>query len=419
MANVTSESKKDSTGPASPYFFIYALIVTWLIVGIAFGRSQTMGLFQIPLISEIGVGREVFGLSIALTFLIMGLGAPFSGALIDKYGAGWVVSTFLIITIAGLYMYYIADSASDLIIGGVMIGVGVSGSGLNSFIGTIGKLAPPEKRVSSIASIGMAAGIGSFIALPFVHLLIGAFGWKNAILGLMIIFVLLIPLALSLGGRVQESGANPLVLKQTLGAALREASAHPSFWLLTAGFFVCGFHVSFIVVHLPAFTIDRGLPTWVGPYALMAVGIMNLVGTYIAGQSGRWIEKRRALSLIYFSRAVVFIGFLILPMTPWVIIGLCTLLGLLWLATVPLTSGLVATFFGTAWMTMLFGIVLMSHQIGSFLGSWLAGWLFDQTNSYDAMWYISIALGVVAALLHWPIAEKPVPRITDTQVSAA
>jgi len=201
------------------------------------------------------------------------------------------------------------------------------------------------------------------------------------------------------------------VRDQTMLEALGEAFRHPSYWLLTVGFFVCGFHVAFIMVHLPAFTVDQGLPSWVGPYALSVVGIANIMGTFLAGQSGRFLEKREGLSLIYLGRAVLFLGFLFLPMTPASVIILCGLLGLLWLSTIPLTSGLVATFFGTTWMSMLFGIVFLSHQLGSFLGVWLAGRIFDMTKSYDAMWWISIALGVLSALINWPIRERPVERL--------
>lgn len=333
-----------STAPAKKLALWYALLVVWLIVGISMGRAQSMGLFQIPLVTDIGVGRADFSLSLALTFLLMGLGAPVTGALIDKYGAGRVVAACLLASMAGLYMYLIAKSPMDLIVGGVLMGIGVSGTGITSLVGLIGKLAAPEKRLSSIASIGMAAGIGSFVALPVIHFLIEAFGWKTTIICLIGSLAVLIPLSLSLGGRMEETGKNPLVRDQTIKESLAEAFTHPGYLLLTAGFFVCGFHVSFIVAHLPAFTIDQGLPAWVGPFALSAVGIMNLVGTYVAGQSGKWIEKRVGLSLIYFGRAIVFVGFLVLPMTPWVVITLCSLLGLLWLATVPLTSGLVATF---------------------------------------------------------------------------
>jgi predicted MFS family arabinose efflux permease len=202
------------------------------------------------------------------------------------------------------------------------------------------------------------------------------------------------------------------VREQTWREALSEALRHPSFLLLSLGFFVCGFHVAFIMVHLPAYTIDQGLAPWVGPVALSVVGVANIIGTYFAGQSGRYVEKRRGLSLIYFGRAVIFLGFLMLPQTATTVIVLCGLLGLLWLATIPLTSGLVATFFGTTWMSMLFGLVFLSHQIGAFLGVWIGGRLFDLTKSYTAMWWLSIALGVLAGLIHWPIKEQPVARLS-------
>jgi predicted MFS family arabinose efflux permease len=259
----------------------------------------------------------------------------------------------------------------------------------------------------------MAAGIGSFVALPIMHFLIEAVGWQASLLWLAAVTALLIPLAWPIRGR--PAGSVGPIRTQTIGESLSEAFRHPSFWLLTAGFFVCGFHVAFIMVHLPAFAIDQGLPGWVGPFALSVVGIANIIGTYIAGQSGRFIEKRRGLSLIYFGRAIIFLGFLFLPITPTTVITLCGMLGLLWLSTIPLTSGLVATFFGTTWMSMLFGIVFLSHQIGSFVGVWLAGRLFDATGSYSSMWWMSVALGVVAAALNWPIQEKPVARLATSE----
>jgi predicted MFS family arabinose efflux permease len=386
------------------------IVIVGTIVGVSMGRAQSMGLYLPPVTRALDIGREPFGLAMALAQLLMGIGAPLSGGLIDKFGAGRVIVICVLATIAGLYFMYAATTATDLLVSGVLMGIGVSGTGVTSLVGTIGRLAPPERRLSAIASIGMAAGIGSFVALPVMHFLIELVGWQASLVWLMAITALLIPLAWPLGGK-PETQTGP-VRSQTFKEALAEAFSHPSFWLLTAGFFVCGFHVAFIVVHLPAFTIDQGLPSWVGPFALAVIGIANIVGTFIAGQSGRYLEKRRALSLVYFGRAVIFLGFLFLPMTPTTAIVLCGLLGLLWLATIPLTSGLVATFFGTTWMSMLFGFVFLSHQIGSFLGVWLAGRLFDMTRSYDAMWWISIALGVVAALLNWPIKEQPVARLT-------
>jgi predicted MFS family arabinose efflux permease len=219
---------------------------------------------------------------------------------------------------------------------------------------------------------------------------------------------LVLPLAWPLSGKPTSSS---LIDQQTLGGAIKEAFTHPSYLLLVTGFFVCGFHVAFYGVHLPAFVADKGLDASVGVAALTTVGLANLVGTYIAGQSGRFIEKRRGLSLIYFGRCFVFLGLLFLPITPFTVIAMSAVLGLLWLSTVPLTSSLVATFFGTRWMSMLFGVVFLSHQVGSFTGLWLAGTLYDLTKSYDMMWWISIALGLFAAAVHWPIQERPVSRL--------
>jgi predicted MFS family arabinose efflux permease len=390
------------------------ILIVGLIVGLSMGRAQSMGLYLPHVTTALGTGREAFGLAMALAQLTMGIGAPLSGGLIDKFGAGRIVAICVLAAIAGLYLMYAATSTNDLMLSGVLMGIGVSGTGVTSLVGTIGRLAPPEKRLSAIASIGMAAGIGGFVALPVMHLLIEVVGWRQSLLWLMAITALLIPLAWPIGGK-------PAVLpgaakQQTFREALYEAFRHPGFLLLTAGFFVCGFHVAFIMVHLPAFTIDQGLPTWVGPVALSVVGIANIIGTFIAGQSGPYVEKRLGLSLIYFGRAILFLGFLYLPMTPVTVITICGLLGLLWLATIPLTSGLVATFFGTTWMSMLFGFVFLSHQIGAFLGVWLGGRLFDMTKSYNAMWWISIALGLIAALLNWPIKERPVARLSANAV---
>jgi predicted MFS family arabinose efflux permease len=390
--------------PTLPLWLL--ILIVGIIVGVSMGRAQSMGLYLAPITQALGVGRESFGLAMALTQLLMGLGAPLAGGLIDRFGAGPIVTLCVLASIAGLWFMYAATTSAQLLVSGALMGIGVSGTGVTSLVGTVGRLAPPQKRLSAIASIGMAAGIGGFVALPVMHLLIELGGWQQSLLWLMAITALLIPLCWPISGKpMPTTSTTP---RQTFKEALAEALSHPSYWLLTAGFFVCGFHVAFIMVHLPAFTLDQGLPSWVGPFALAVVGIANIVGTFVAGQSDRFIEKHRGLSLIYFGRSVLFLGFLFLPITPLTVIGLCALLGLLWLATIPLTSGLVASFFGTTWMSMLFGIVFLSHQVGSFLGVWLAGRIYDMTHSYAAMWWISIALGLLAALLNWPIEEKSV-----------
>jgi len=236
-------------------------------------------------------------------------------------------------------------------------------------------------------------------------------GWRGSILAVMATLTLLLPCVWVVSGKPQPSAG---VTPQSMRSAFKEAFKLPSYWLLVVGYSVCGFHVAFYSVHLPAYVMTLGLPSWVAVWALTAVGIANIFGTYLAGQSARYMEKRVALTIIYIVRCFVFLGLLYLPPSPIMIIALSSLLGFFWLATIPLTSGLVATFFGTAWLSMLFGFVLLSHQFGSFTGVWLAGVLFDMTQSYDTMWWISIGLSLMAALLHWPIRELPVTRLAQS-----
>jgi MFS family permease len=385
------------------------ILAAGLIVGIAMGLRQVMGLYLPPMTKELGIGREPFSMAMAVANLVWGFGAIFAGMIADRYGAGRVVVAGTVATMAGMYLMYAAQSGYDLLISGVLLGIGVSGAGLNSLVGAVGRAAPPDKRTSAIASLGMAAGIGGFVAFPYTHLLMDTFGWKTSLLLLLATTAVMLPLGRTMAGK-PTAGAG-MVDTQGLGSAFVEALTHPSYLLLVTGFFVCGFHVAFYGVHLPGFVADKGLEPGVAVIALTMVGLANLVGTFIAGQSGRFMEKRRGLSLIYFGRCFIFLGLLFLPITPETVIGLSILLGLFWLSTVPLTSSLVAVFFGTRWMSMLFGVVFLSHQLGSFSGLWLAGYLYDQTKSYDMMWWISIALGLFAAAVHWPIQERPVARL--------
>jgi predicted MFS family arabinose efflux permease len=263
----------------------------------------------------------------------------------------------------------------------------------------------------------MGSGVGILIALPYTHVLMDWIGWKTTLLVLSATCLLMLPLAIPVSGRpvVAASEEKP----QSLIEALQEAARHRSFWLLNLGFFVCGFHVVFYGVHLPAYVADKGFDPKVAVASLVLVGIGNLAGTYMAGQSGRYMEKRRALSLIYALRTVIFLGFLFLPITPLTIMVASGLLGFVWLSTVPLTSGLIATFYGPAWMTMLYGVVFLSHQLGSFMGVWLGGLIYDATKSYDLMWWICVGLGIFAAAVHWPIVEKPLVRVPAGPAAAA
>ena len=378
------------------------------IVGISMGLRQVMGLYLPPMTKDLGISREAFGLAIALANLVWGLGAPIAGAVSDKFGAGRVIVAGALATMAGLYLMQIATSEAMLLVSGILLGVGISGTGITSLVGVVGRNVPAERRTSAIAAISVGGGVGVLIALPYTHVAIEWLGWKASLAVLAVTAALMLPLGLPLSGkRSSVSTVSP----QSMGEALREAFSHRSFWLLTAGFFVCGFHLAFYGLHLPAYVADLGMPSSVAPTALTLVGISNMIGIWLAGKWGQHLPKHYGLSLIYFARAMVFLGFLFLPMTPLTVITLSVLLGFLWLSTVPLTSALVATFFGPAWMSMLYGFVFLSHQIGSFVGVWFAGRMFDLTGSYDTMWWLSVAMGLFAAIVNWPIKEQPVERL--------
>jgi predicted MFS family arabinose efflux permease len=380
-----------------------------LITGLAMSLRQVLGLYLRPITMDLGIGREPFSNAMAIANLVWGFGAILFGFLSDKYGAGRTAATGVLCSMVGFWLITRASTGAGLIAAGVLLGLGSSGSGVTALVGAVGRAVPAEQRTAAIASLGMATGIATFLAYPYVHVLIEVFGWRTSLLMVAGTVALTLPLTLVLAAAPKVSGT--AAHAQSMTEAFREAFATPSFWLLTFGFFVCGFHVAFYSVHIPAFVQDQGLGAWVGVWALMAVGIANIIGTWLAGQSGRFFQKRTVLCTIYFARAALFIGLLILPITPVTIIGISALLGLFWLSTIPLTSGLVATFFGTGWMSMLFGFVFLSHQLGSFLGLVLAGRLYDTTHSYNVMWWISAGLGLVAGLLNMPIKERPVPRL--------
>jgi predicted MFS family arabinose efflux permease len=393
--------------PARPLWVV--ILAAGTIVGLAMGLRQVMGLYLKPISTELGFGREPFSNAMAIANLTWGVLTILAGAVADKYGAGRVLVVCALATVSSFYLLATAQTPFDLYVAGLLAGAGVAGTGVPALVGAVGRAAPIEKRTAAIASLGMASGIGNLIAFPYAHILIETIGWKASLMAIAATCLMILPLAWPLAGKpAAHSGPTK---SQSLVEAFQEAFAHPSFWLLVSGFFVCGFHLAFYGVHLPAFVSDLGMPSWVGVWALMAVGIANIIGTYSAGQSAKFIERRVGLSIIYFMRSFAFLGLLFLPLSPWLIIAVSALLGLFWLSTVPLTSSLVGIFFGTQWMSMLFGFVFLSHQLGSFTGLWLAGKVYDATKSYDMMWWISIALALFAALIHLPIRERPVARL--------
>ena len=392
----------------------WIVLAAGTILAINMGIRQTFGLFLKPVTLDLGVSREAFAFSIALANLFWGFGSPFTGALSDKFGARWVLLGGATLYVAGLILMATAGSETALSLSGVLIGLGVAGSGFTAVLGVVGRAAPPEKQALAISLTSMGSAIGQFAALPYTHVLIGGTGWVTTLFILAGTAAIMAPLGFALGsgpngGRLPPAAAVPVV-EQRIGAALGEAFKHPSFILLTAGFYVCGFQLAAVGVHLPAFLTDKNFDASLGVIALTVIGLTNIAGTYAWGRAGELMPKRVALTAIYLGRGLVFVGLLYLPLTEFTLIAYAAILGFLWLGTIPLTSGLIVTFFGARWLSMLYGIVFVSHQIGSFMGAWLGGWLYDQYQSYDLLWWASIAVSLVAAALHMPISERPSAR---------
>ncbi|MCY3769639.1 MAG: MFS transporter [Gammaproteobacteria bacterium] len=387
------------------------LIAGCLISMTGFGIRSSFGLFLEPMTVDQGWTRETFGLAMALQNLFWGIGLPFAGAIADKQGTVKVIVAGAIMYALGIWGMSSADSGLALqLTGGILTGLGVAFSAFTLAMAAMVRVVGPEKR-SFVLGIGTAAGsFGQVIFSPISQGFISAYGWHTALVLLASISLVMIPLALCLP-KSAKAQSDTLVADQTLKEALSEAMMHRGYILLTIGFFVCGFHVAFITVHLPAYIKDLGLDPAIGAYSIALIGLMNIVGSILSGLAGQRWSKKYGLSVIYFSRSLVILALLLAPKTPAVMLLFAGMMGILWLSTVPLTTGIVAQVFGVRYMATLFGIVFLSHQIGSFMGVWLGGRIFDQTGSYDGMWWAGITVGLAAALIHLPINEKPLPRL--------
>ena len=382
-----------------------------LIAVITFGTRAGFGLWLEPMSAQFGWGRETFALSMAIQNLVWGIGQPFAGALADRYGSGRVLVGGAVLYAAGVAaMAYSTTPMMMHLSAGVLVGFSLAGASFAIVLAAFGRMVPEEKR-SRALGIGTAAGsMGQFLLVPVSQLLLDGLGWQNALIVLSAFPLLVIPLAMALAGKSEHTGAGP---EQSLGAAIREASRHRGYWLLVTGFFVCGFHVAFIQVHLPAHITDLGMDASIGAWAISMVGLFNIIGAYYSGVLGGRFSKKYLLSLLYASRAVVIAIYVMVPATVTTTLVFSAFMGLLWLSTVPLTTGIVAQIFGPRYMGMLFGFVFFSHQLGAFFGVWLGGRLYDATGSYDIVWWLSVVLAVLAALIHLPIDEKSVPRLAQ------
>jgi MFS family permease len=385
-----------------------------LIATISYGPRSSFGFFMAPMTAEHGWGRDVFALSVALQTLIYGMVQPFSGAIADKFGTIRVVITGAILYASGVYMMAQATTPGELYLtSGVLIGFGLTGCSFNLIISSFGKLLPDSWRTISFGAGTAAGSFGQFLFSPLGVSLIDKVGWKATLEIFAAILLLIIPLSLAIATSRQDAPARPggptpanVVPGQSYKQALKEAFGHRSFVLLVLGYFTCGFQLQFVTLHLPSYLIDRGLSAEVGGWTLGIIGLFNVIGALLSGYLSSRMPKRYILAFIYSTRALAVIFLITMPASPAVALIYGAITGLLWLSSVPPTSGLVALMFGTRHIGMLFGVVFLSHQIGAFIGALLGGSIYEATGTYDAMWVICIALSVAAALVHLPIRER-------------
>ena len=384
------------------------LVAGGVILAVAMGIRHGFGLFLQPITHDMGWGREVFALAIAVQNLVWGATQPFTGMLADKYGSARVVLAGAALFILGLFTMAFSHTPWLFVLtSGVLIGAGLSGITFSVVSGVLGRRFPPEKRSMALGISAAAGSFGQFAMLPLAQWLLSHVGWFGALLAMAGIALLIVPMAAAL---VERRDSRQHAFAQSARQAMGEALGHRGYLLLTAGFFVCGFQVVFLAVHLPAYLADKGLPAHVAVTALALIGLFNIVGTYIAGWLGGKVPKKYILAAIYFTRAVVFAVFFWAPVSTISVYAFAIALGFLWLSTVPVTNGVVAQIFGVRYLAMLSGFAFFSHQIGSFLGAWLGGRFYDMTGSYDLMWYLSIALAVLAGLINIPIDEREIKR---------
>ncbi len=390
-----------------------------LIALITFGPRASSGLFQLPMITEYGWGRDTFGFAIAIQNLLWGVGQPFAGAVADRFGAFRVLCVGALLYALGLVVMAYATTPGVLHIGaGVLIGFGLSGCSFNLVLGAFGKILPEKWRPMAFGAGTAAGSFGQFLFPPIGNVLIDAFGWQQALLVFAASVLIVMPLALALAtrptGDTAQSGpaAAP---NQSIAQALSEAFKHRSYVLLVLGFFTCGFQLAFITVHLPAYLKDAGLSAAVGGWTLAVIGLANAAGSLGSGWLSTRMSKRWLLAWIYLGRSVAIAAFILVPASPVTSILFGISIGLLWLSTVPPTSSLVMLMFGTRYMAMLYGFAFFSHQVGGFLGVWLGGLLYEINGNYSMVWWLSVLLGLASALINLPIKEQPVDRAPALQ----
>ena len=385
------------------------LLCGGIALSISLGTRHNFGLYLQPMTADLGWSRQTFSLAIALQNLIYGIAQPFAGMIADQFGAGRVMAGGALLYALGLVLMAYSSSGWEFSLSaGIIVGVALSCSGFSIVYGVIGRAFPVEQRSVALGIAGAAGSFGQFVMLPYGQTLITHIGWHNALLALALTILLIVPLSAALVEERQAESTGQHT--QSIPDALREAFGHNGFWLLCIAYTVCGFQLMFISVHFPAYLVDQHMTPETGMLALALIGLFNIFGSYLWGWLGGHYTKKYLLSTLYLTRAVAIAVFIALPVTPWSVYWFGAVIGFLWLGTVPLTSGVIAQIFGVRYLSTLSGIAFLFHQVGSFLGVGFGGYLFDATGSYQLMWMLTIAMGVLAAILNWPIDDRQVVR---------
>ncbi|AZG15901.1 MFS transporter [Cupriavidus pauculus] len=388
----------------------FLLLAAGLVMGLALGVRHVQGLFLLPVVAERGWTRETFGFAMAVQNLVWGIAQPFTGMVADRFGSWKVMLGGLALYAAGLWGMSMAPSSTAFVLtAGILVGIAQSGTTFGVVYGALSRMVPPAARSRTLGIAGAAGGIGQFLMVPAAQALLSVAGWQLALMVFSVAALVLLPLALPFQDRAagtDAGGSHP-----PMGAAIAEAFRHSGFWLLNLGFLACGFQLAFIANHLPAYLRDKGMAPSSAMIALAIIALANIGGTYAFGWLGGRHVKKYLLAGIYLARTSAMALFVLLPLSPVTLYGFAAVMGFLWLGTVPLTSGIVSQVFGVRYITTLFGFVFFGHQLGSFLGVWLGGLVFELTRSYDLVWMGAMALGVVAAALHWPIDDREIVRV--------
>lgn len=393
------------------------LLASAFLVVITLGVRQSFGLFLLPATEAMGTGREVFSLAMAMQNIVWGLVSPLAGAMADKFGAAKVAATGAIFYTIGLFAMGAYISPEGLFFGQIMIGVGLGSAGISIALGAVARATSAEKRSLALGLVVSIGSFGQFAVLPVTQFFINGFGWQMALILLSGVAASMLAACLVLHFKENRPSASTADLARlSAKSALTTALGSRDYILLTTGFFVCGIQIVFIGTHLPTYLRDAGLSAEVASWSLAVVGLFNIIGSFAAGWLGSFMSKKKLLAWLYLGRSIFMVLFITLPPTPLTAISFGCIMGLLWLGTVPLTSGLIVVFFGPAFLSMLYGIAFLSHQVGSFIGAWLGGRIYDMLGSYEVMWWIVIASGVFAFVINYIIDEpKAEPRTAPAE----